>query len=172
MLVFLTFFYSSDFTDYYCKLCHNMIGDLKKHELFHLGIGRTTTLESRFKCNLCDKSFSSDQYRNAHEQRVHGDKCHRCPYPNCDMACTTSASIRSHMRVHTNELRFKCQHCELAFKSTFSREKHMRSHDGKNFKCDLCWKVFIMQSQLQKHMKKEHSGNSKHPHNVPTDLFL
>ena len=69
------------------------------------------------------------------------------------------ASLRMHIKgVHYNTKKDTCQVCDLELANRKSLKEHvLRKHRGaKDFKCEICWRGFIRQSELVIHRKKIH----------------
>ncbi|GAB1303422.1 Zinc finger protein 997 [Apodemus speciosus] len=70
----------------------------------------------------------------------------------------TSGSHERHVRRHSEEKPYECNHCGKAFASSSLLQRHKRTHTGeKPYECNQCGKAFAQYSTLQYH-KKTHTG--------------
>lgn len=58
----------------------------------------------------------------------------------------------------TNDRPFKCDQCDMTFKTDFSLYSHKKQHIEHKFKCDLCAKGFQQKNHLEAHIEQKHSG--------------
>lgn len=97
---------------------------------------QTTHLEGSFKCDLCDKVFSSRMKKQYHEKTKHlGERrISNCPF------------------------------CGVPFRSYYQRNQHLvKVHNSEaQYKCNVCDKSYIMKSLLMSHIKKNHLMERNH----------
>ena len=140
-----------------------------------------------FQCTTCDKKFAIKRHLRDHmRSHVNHYKC-----PHCDMTCATPstlkshikyrhttdkpfgcefceyrgktmADIRSHVRVHYNEVQEICpeKNCNFTCRSKVTIKQHLKTvHQGNtpNYACHVCEEKYFKGSDLTKHLVKEHS---------------
>ena len=92
-----------------------------KHSSSHGG----DTLYTKHTCNICKKSFK------------------------------TQNILRQHMRIHTGDKPFVCEICQKAFSQMASLKYHLATHsDDRPFKCEDCSKTFKLKPPFKKHIKE------------------
>ena len=99
---------------------------MRQHQLYHTG-------EKRYKCDVCEKKF------------------------------TTGRHLKTHMTVHTGERAFKCEICYKQFSQSGNLKIHEKIHTRKfpflkkqvNVKIDKinCRKYFDVQVQVYKEIE-------------------
>ncbi|XP_065206125.1 zinc finger protein 91-like isoform X3 [Planococcus citri] len=126
-----------DPSKYWCEIC-NLSFKKRNYYLLHERYvhvkGKPYSIsenaEGQYKCDQCDRRFSSVTGRNYHCKTVHGKEF--------DM--TFSA---------------KCEHCGLTFRNRVFYAKHRAKLNGMPT-CYLCWKQFPTDEELTKHIDVDH----------------
>ncbi|XP_069687442.1 uncharacterized protein [Periplaneta americana] len=138
-----------------------------------------------FCCSFCEKTFSSTDILEKHENKFHGGnrkyECKQCgkrfslkfnlklhedrhlglkPFActQCDKRFTCNSSLQKHAVVHTGVKSFECPLCGRRFYLQGNMNRHFRTHTGERpFRCDECGKNFTDWSSLRRHLRS-HTG--------------
>ncbi|CAK1554290.1 unnamed protein product [Leptosia nina] len=121
-------------------------------------------------CSLCNKSFSSKSKLIYHRSVCNEEK------PQCDCCGKVFANkitLKSHINYMTGVLPKKkkkptnvfipCKGCDKVFQSLKSYRAHVVVHDGVNYPCPICGKLFRWKRNLARHTrnhKDKESGNA------------
>ena len=147
--------------------------------------------EINFKCEPCEKSFTSYAGHRAHMLSAHSDIRHKCDI--CDSVFTQKTSLTHHNKVYHIENKMnKCNLCEKEFRTSThlrrhnleihmpvkkwhncdkcdykaktprSLEIHQVSHMTTTaFNCELCPKAFKTNKNLNHHTRRVHLKDLK-----------
>ena len=63
--------------------------------------------DHRFQCSKCEKSFIQNSDLNAHLD-THGKKW-KCSFKGCNKECTDRHYLSTHMKIHSDELKYPCR---------------------------------------------------------------
>ncbi|PWA32315.1 hypothetical protein CCH79_00012065 [Gambusia affinis] len=70
----------------------------------HLALAKWSgTLDRKFECELCDRSFSEKWALNNHMKLHNGEKPYKCIWPSCHYAFLNLSAMKDHYRTHTGE---------------------------------------------------------------------
>ena len=116
-------------------------------------------------CDICGAVVRGDHLerhkKSVHYNPEHGVSCHRCGKMLKD-----EAGLRGHLKRHDNNdkgIDFKCEMCNLPFKSIFTKRKHYeRDHlklkENIEYSCIKCDYKSGSSSGLRNHEKRVHLG--------------
>lgn len=115
-------------------------------------------VEKTFVCELCDKLYTTKGNLKLHIKIVHhGEKLlFPCSVATCEEKLSTRALRQEHLHKIHNIAReiFSCTHCDVHFLNKSSLKDHINfTHQGVQFKCELCQKRFANLSNLTYHTK-------------------
>lgn len=146
----------------YCGAKFDSIRQLKNHE-------KTHKEETRFCCEVCNKSFATDFKRINHEKNVHG-KGDKFACQLCNSIFQSESLLIRHLRKTHETDGFRCKVCDEKFSTKERRDAHEVFHKvyktslksgsksittpsgySANFKCDICGAKFFMRDNLEYH---------------------
>merc|ERR1712062_57961 len=104
-------------------------------------------LTKRFKCNQCQKDFSSKENLIEHVEGVHEGVEFQCD--QCSKTYTYRNGLHDHIQSVHQGVTFKCDQCSKTYTSRFRLHVHIQSvHEGVAYECEQCDKNFTQKSHL------------------------
>lgn len=139
---------------YNCNTCNRRFPSnitLKEHEKSH-------EIDRPFKCLVCGKGFAKKKYLTRHRQ-IHKERSYQCDL--CSKSFKTEQSLLSHHKAHDADRKYRCSVCDKSYKTPYDLSRHEQRHpELQNFtrvtgnhRCDMCYKSFGLLSQLRKHQE-------------------
>ncbi|XP_035274971.1 zinc finger protein 710-like isoform X1 [Anguilla rostrata] len=111
----------------------------------------------RWKCRMCEKSYTSKYNLVTHILGHNGIKPHACPH--CGKLFKQPSHLQTHLLTHQGTRPHKCTVCKKAFTQTSHLKRHMLQHtDIKPYSCRFCRRGFAYPSELRAHETKHASG--------------
>lgn len=135
-----------------------------------IGSSTTSKYQDTSTDNIVQLSPSSDFYQDAKQnfdnQQVHQRKFRpkNFPCPACQMAFSNNGQLRNHVRIHTGERPFRCNHsnCNKTFTRNEELTRHKLIHTGvRPHACITCGKRFGRKDHLKKHVKTHERKRAK-----------
>ncbi|XP_039441021.1 zinc finger protein 624-like [Culex pipiens pallens] len=141
-----------------------------------------------FKCEYCDRRYSSPNARDCHVRTFHMGESAPCPSKcdECGKICNSIVALKNHMRDHKTNLRchlcgkvfhrysqlryhvirvhekgdkYECKQCGSVVHSLESYNSHLKMHNNeKTYECNLCPMKFYTAGNLGLH-KRIHAKN-------------
>ncbi|XP_055676485.1 gastrula zinc finger protein XlCGF57.1-like [Lutzomyia longipalpis] len=115
-----------------------------------------------FICCICGIRFTSKQGMFRHIDNIHENNRRNLRNRDKNFLCTTCGKsfytnfhLEVHVRSHTGQRPFKCQHpdCHRAFSQLSGLKMHTYTHTGeKPFCCKICGKSFNQYGHVREHM--------------------
>ena len=182
---------SADKKETSCEQC----GESFQSKSMLIGHLRMHKVKKQLQCPLCNKVFTQSYTLKAHLRNKHtiqmmdasksSNGCFICLH--CKMEFNDALPLKSHMRAHYGEKRYKCYDCKESFKGANDLKVHVRIHTGerpfvcpecgesftqkgnltvhirthtgeKPFECQVCGRCFLKSSNLKEHMKVHEEG--------------
>ncbi|KAJ8287001.1 hypothetical protein GJAV_G00045880 [Gymnothorax javanicus] len=113
--------------------------------------------QKRWKCRMCEKSYTSKYNLVTHILGHSGIKPHGCG--QCGKLFKQLSHLHTHMLTHQGARPHKCQVCHKAFTQTSHLKRHMMQHsDVKPYSCGVCGRGFAYPSELRAHEAKHERG--------------
>uniref|UniRef100_H2USQ9 Zinc finger protein 710 n=1 Tax=Takifugu rubripes TaxID=31033 RepID=H2USQ9_TAKRU len=123
-------------------------------ESYYVDVGGN---QKRWKCRMCEKSYTSKYNLVTHILGHNGIKPHGCHL--CGKLFKQLSHLHTHLLTHQGMRPHKCQVCHKAFTQTSHLKRHMMQHsDVKPYSCRVCSRGFAYPSELRTHELKHEKG--------------
>ena len=116
---------------------------------------RVVSVNGKYECDQCHKTYSSRQGLNNHKQSVHEGVKYSCD--ECEYQTTTQKQLTRHIQSKHEGVKYACDQCD----HQATRQEHLivhiqSKHEGIKYACDQCDQQFTRKAHLWTHKKKKY----------------
>ncbi|KAJ8943828.1 hypothetical protein NQ318_020900 [Aromia moschata] len=112
-------------------------------------------LKEPIHCKICNETYKNNVALALHSAKHNEDGKYTCHF--CNYKKASKYHIKRHIGIH-EKLKYKCEICGKVFRVESRAVEHKYFHTGeKSFQCEICGKFFRYSSFLSKHLKCTHS---------------
>lgn len=121
----------------------------------------THNCNKRYKCNQCQRLFSTNHELKSHSYIHSGEKPHMCDH--CGKGFRQRATLDRHKLTHESKRKYSCDICHKKFKFKHYLVSHKLLHSGvKPHMCTWCGMRFAQNANMQKHIRQQHTLDKSH----------
>ena len=159
---------------FFCDICGQEFShsnSVKKHKLrsckgvkfeqhgdkWTIQVKQTSVREGKFLCEICHKSFISEDGLSNHLTSSHNtEKNFQCPH--CEKSFKVRQSYYRHLHKHEEKFSFQCEQCNRKYPDSSSLDSHvtMVHEKERNFFCEMCGAAFTRLHSAKMHIKNAH----------------
>lgn len=156
--------HSSSEDQFRCSFCQkecDRADKLRKH--MTAKHGGETGGERLFSCHICSRQFrwkhSLKDHIVLHEAENGSPAVKVLKCRHCDQLYPSQYALKAHMITHSNQRRFPCDKCGIAFKRKHALVEHCQAVHctEKKFQCSNCGQTFAVKRYLDAHCKLAHA---------------
>lgn len=139
-----------------CPICHKFVNrnNFRAHQRTHDS--------KKFRCDICGNGFVVEKSLKRHVMEVH-EKLGRKECEFCGRIFSDSSGYKRHMAKHSEDGMIPCQTCGKLV-NKYLLASHARTHEPKEYVCDLCNKHFGTKRCVERHIMYVHAKEPKRHH--------
>ena len=127
----------------------------------HKGQYKTVSKDYTFKCQQCDKAYSTKAHLKSHIHSAHEGLKYICN--QCEKQYTEQNSLTKHVKSAHYGVRYTCDQCDQQFTRQDSVTTHIRIvHEGVKYECNQCSYQVTDTRKLTNHIKSVHEMKMKY----------
>ena len=116
---------------------------------------RVVSVNGKYECDQCHKTYSNRQGLHFHRQTVHQGVKYACD--QCDYQATTQSNLNQHIQSKHEGIKYACDQCDYQATRQSNLTVHIQSrHEGIKYACDQCDYQATQKSQLTVHIQSKH----------------
>ena len=118
----------------------------------------------------CELTFKTENHLRSHKVMIHSTQQKKFQCALCGFKFHFKPELNVHMRVHTNDLPYKCPICSMSFKQLNAMKRHaLLEHETVEiYKCNNCSEKFKTLNELKTH-RQQHGSTSIEQKNFEDD---
>lgn len=142
-----------------CRLCHQRFCNIGQR-VTHVRKYHPRVLLKSHVCDVCGSAFRYQSGLAVHKLDKHTGRTQgrlfECEY--CGKVFGRSNVLAMHLRLHTGEQPYLCQHCGLTFRNPTNLKYHTVNMHTKDYavSCPICARGFVVRRKLAKHLMQVH----------------
>jgi Zinc finger, C2H2 type/Zinc-finger of C2H2 type len=109
---------------------------------------RLFQIAGKYDCQLCGKTFKTDNKLRLHKYINHSGKVYHCD--KCEYKTTNPSNVQSHRRIHNENRHFECEICKKKTTTRLRMKIHKRIHTGERLifgKSEQFERYFLLQAK-------------------------
>ena len=128
-----------------CGLSFSTAFNLKRHQ------NMVHEKQKNYRCDTCDRSFSTKQVLFAHLMDHEGKKAYKCD------VCNKEYMYRHNLTKHKCRPKLLLSHTCIVCKKTFKNKQYFKQHSllhaEPKHQCHICGQLFRWRTSVRKHLK-------------------
>ncbi|XP_013396741.1 zinc finger protein ZFAT [Lingula anatina] len=108
------------------------------------------------ECEFCGKLFHTKNEYESHVRTHTGEKPFQCDHPECEYKAGTKDNLRRHVEKEHENMTYQCPECDYEGVNRTQLWNHMQKHKSRPLECPECQEVFNGKKRLKSHLRIKH----------------